>query len=81
MTFLINHFERAAQAALGTAHKQQSSNRIDRRTLAPDNFAHVRGMHAQLVNGGSVTIRSGNRHRVGPVNQPFNYVVQKGFHK
>jgi hypothetical protein len=81
ITLFVNDFEGTAQAALGTAHEEQRTDGVDGCALTPDDFTHVSRVNAQFVNGGAVALGWGNRHRVRAVYQPFNYVIQKGFHK
>jgi hypothetical protein len=74
-TFFINNFKRATKAALGAADEQKGTDGIDGSTLATDDFAHVRGVDTQFVNGGAVAVCSGNSDRVRAIHQPLNHVI------
>ena len=81
MTLFINDFERATKAALGAADEQKSTNGVDGSTLTANDFAHVSGVDAEFVNGSAVAIRRGDGDRIGPIHEPLNHVIEKGFHK
>jgi hypothetical protein len=81
MAFFINYFYGTTKSALGAANQDQRTDGVDRGALATDDLAHVGRVNAQFVNGGAVTFGRGDGHRIRAVNQPFNYIVQKGFHK
>ena len=76
----IHDFERATQSALGAANQEQRANRVNRRSLPANDFAHVRGMDPQLIDRQPVAFGGGDSHGIRPINQPFHHVIQKSFH-
>lgn len=80
VAFLIDDFEGAAQAALGAADEEEGANGVDGSALATDDFTHVCRVNAEFVNGEAVAIRRGDRHGVRAIDEPFDHVIQKGFH-
>jgi hypothetical protein len=80
LTLFINHFEGTTQSALGATHKEQGANGIDGSSLPTNDFAHVRGMNAQLINSHPVAFSRGDGDGIRPVDQPLNHVIQKSFH-
>src|SRR5882672_5617078 len=69
---LFDDFQRATQAAFGTAGQQERANRIDRHALAPNDPANVLRIQPQFIDGRSFPFHGCDGHFIGMFDQPFD---------